>query len=109
MSKEEEKNYHLKEINSRKGRGLFASKNFDKNDVIFEEKSLVNVQESSNRYEALVCNHCHAFLGHKSHQIQFLSKTINYQDLISNLLEEKAIVQCQCGQLYCGNQCYHHA
>ncbi|BDA42304.1 probable SET and MYND domain-containing protein 5 [Coccomyxa sp. Obi] len=61
-----------------KGRGLFASKDFAEEELIFKEPPLVGAQHTSNRADALVCSHCFSFIG--SIGIQIAHRLLSRKD-----------------------------
>ncbi|KAL1123009.1 hypothetical protein AAG570_003333 [Ranatra chinensis] len=54
-----DKGYEVRNLGQPKGVGLFATKTFEENDVIFEEKPIVSCQFAWNEtYEYSACHHC---------------------------------------------------
>uniref|UniRef100_A0A1B6F9J3 Protein-lysine N-trimethyltransferase SMYD5 n=1 Tax=Cuerna arida TaxID=1464854 RepID=A0A1B6F9J3_9HEMI len=55
----EDPGYEVREVDSYKGKGLFATKSFQPGDIIFEEVPIVSCQFSWNKdYGYLACDHC---------------------------------------------------
>ncbi|KAK9811846.1 hypothetical protein WJX72_011125 [[Myrmecia] bisecta] len=46
-----------------KGKGVFAKREFEKDELLFKEPPLVGGQDTANKAQALVCSHCFCFLG----------------------------------------------
>ncbi|XP_041979998.1 SET and MYND domain-containing protein 5 [Aricia agestis] len=95
--------------NNKKGKGLFATKQFKRGDVILEENPLVSCQFAWNAaYRYLACDHCMRPLETPEQNVRRLS---NKQDIVlphSNCFESDLlnITSCnQCGILYCSEEC----
>lgn len=106
-------------IDAAHGNGIFATKDYEKGDVIFREKPTVSFQQSYNRQEAWTCAHCGKFLGSLDEQ---LAKHLGLTRLriVSNIhlpasskyqTTTTEAVQCiaGCGEMYCSEPCREHS
>eukprot|EP00210_Caulerpa_lentillifera_P007793 g7437.t1 len=112
-----------KHDDSRKGRGLFATMNIHKGETILIEKPLISMQDSDNKRDALVCSHCLKHAGRLEDQLYWylLNHTTDDDPLDQQLrsqfeakavylprfgtLEECELIYCDCGAVYCSEQC----
>lgn len=53
----------VKYIRSDIGKGVFATQNFEKDDLVLKERMLVGAQHTQNKADALVCSFCFCFIG----------------------------------------------
>eukprot|EP00026_Physarum_polycephalum_P006391 Phypoly_transcript_06433.p1 GENE.Phypoly_transcript_06433~~Phypoly_transcript_06433.p1 ORF type:complete len:455 (+),score=67.98 Phypoly_transcript_06433:59-1366(+) len=112
-------------INPTKGRGLFAEKDFEANDVVLVDKSLIAMQHVKNRMVAITCANCFRFLGSLEYQLAHLTKFCSMKPVsksfrfpaIPGVPQEQdpffttQIVDCpgNCGEKYCSNECQQQA
>ncbi|KYQ94027.1 hypothetical protein DLAC_04299 [Tieghemostelium lacteum] len=109
-----------KYISENKGRGLFAEKSFEKDEVIFSERPLFSVQHVYNRSTAWTCGNCFKFLGSLNRQLAHYKKLFGIKDQISipespdvcnqqlNQYEfQTKVFSCfaKCGEKYCSEEC----
>ncbi|GAM17617.1 hypothetical protein SAMD00019534_007920, partial [Acytostelium subglobosum LB1] len=105
-------------ISEAKGRGLFAEKQFEKDEVIFTEPPLFAVQHVYNRPIAWTCGNCFRFLGSLNRQINHYRRLFNLKDktelvpLPDNTTAtphefQTAVLSCfaKCGEKYCSEAC----
>lgn len=129
---------HLYYFLSLQGKGLFATKKFDKGDIILEEDPLVSCQFAWNAaYRYLACDYCMrldsfllliAHLLHKLHSknVSYFSRPLETPEQNVRRLSCKPdivlphancfdinlenVATCdQCGILYCGEECRQQA
>ncbi|XP_020102311.1 histone-lysine N-methyltransferase ATXR2 [Ananas comosus] len=48
---------------SRHGKGVYANRDFTKDELILKDQILVGAQHSSNKVDCLVCSYCYRFIG----------------------------------------------
>ncbi|KAI3436369.1 hypothetical protein D9Q98_002422 [Chlorella vulgaris] len=52
-----------------KGKGLFATKDFEQGEIVLHEAPLAAFQHTNSRREAIVCSHCFRFVGSLEKQV----------------------------------------
>jgi hypothetical protein len=101
-----------------KGRGLFAEKDFVKDEVIFTETPLCAMQHVENRAAAWTCANCFAFLGSLEAQLTNLQMYCGIPTNPNLRLPHSAaakpntsFVDCVggCGEKYCNEHCRQQA
>lgn len=101
--------FEIRPVNSKKGKGLFASKSFDEGDIILEENPIVSCQFTWNaacKYKA--CDFCMRPLETAEENVRRLTAKpdiiLPHPDCCTtNLLSP---VSCDsCGSLYCSQTC----
>lgn len=91
-----------------KGVGIFACKNFEEDDVIFEEEPIVAAQFYWNeKYGYLSCHHCLRPLETTDENIKRLTNNENIVVPYPNLCptEKTQHVYCDCGVGFCSASC----
>jgi hypothetical protein len=113
----------VRDINGHRGKGLFATRSFSKDEIILSERPLVALQHVSNRQSAACCGQCFKFLGNLQEQIQYHEQSLNLLDTTEEMMDdEDALVvapifhfetslECvgNCGILYCSDNCRSEA
>jgi len=96
----------------KKGRGLFAEKDFAKGEVIFTEKPLCAMQHVENRAAAWTCGNCFAFLGSLESELINLQMYCGLPTNTKFRLPQSnsaptQYVDCSggCGEKYCSEEC----
>ncbi|XP_046978047.1 histone-lysine N-trimethyltransferase SMYD5 [Vanessa cardui] len=101
--------FEIRISNSKKGKGLFATKQFNEGDIILEEEPLVSCQFAWNAaYRYLACDHCMRPLETPEQNVIRLSGKPDILLPHSNCFEDDLlnITSCnQCGILYCSEEC----
>jgi len=110
-------------INSQKGKGLFALRDFQPGEIIFQEKPFIAQQHIGNRWKVTCCTHCFRFLGspfppqfyHLNHlislyqqfQIEIPTEILSYTSHFSETFPKPNLFPCTggCGELYCSIEC----
>ncbi|XP_054264416.1 histone-lysine N-trimethyltransferase SMYD5 [Macrosteles quadrilineatus] len=108
----DEKGYEVREIDSHKGKGLFATKGFEPGDVIFEEVPLVCCQYAWNKdYGYSACDHCMRPLESVEENVRRLtSRHIGLPHPECDPTDKSRHVSCpSCGVKYCSNSCQNLA
>ncbi|XP_013141688.1 PREDICTED: SET and MYND domain-containing protein 5 [Papilio polytes] len=105
--------FEIRTSNSKKGKGLFATKKFDKGDIILEEDPLVSCQFAWNAaYRYLACDYCMRPLETPEQNVRRLSCkpdiVLPHANCFDINLENVATCD-QCGTLYCGEECRQRA
>ncbi|CAM9529101.1 unnamed protein product [Chrysoparadoxa australica] len=100
-----------------RGRGLFATQDFEAGASLFLERPLVALQSRSNISDVMVCGNCLGFVGTVGSQLALLEGTPREQCLknleaqaagpSSTLLSPVPPVHCSqgCGEVYCSGSC----
>lgn len=103
-----------------KGYGIKAIKNYDEDDIIFEENPIVCAQFLHNKDFFLACSHCMRSLEKPSAMLKRLSgievELPSHFDPALSDLNQPQIFSCQhCSDVYCSEHCqqeayqqYHH-
>ncbi|CAG9134876.1 unnamed protein product [Plutella xylostella] len=105
--------YEIRISNSKKGKGLFATKKFAEGDVILEEDPLVSCQFAWNAaYRYIACDHCMRPLETPEQNVRRLANkpdfVLPYPDCVDIGFGQP--VPCdQCGVLYCSEGCRNKA
>ncbi|KAJ8716760.1 hypothetical protein PYW07_003387 [Mythimna separata] len=105
--------FEIRTSNSKKGKGLFATKKYDQGDVILEEDPLVSCQFAWNAaYRYLACDYCMRPLETPEQNVRRLSCkpdiVLPHSDIFEINIE--SITNCdQCGTLYCSEGCRQNA
>lgn len=105
--------YEVRTSNNKKGKALFATKMYNKGDVILEEDPLVSCQFAWNAaYRYLACDHCMTPLETPEQNVQRLSCKPDIILPHSDCYETNVgnIMNCDnCGVLYCSEGCKQKA
>ncbi|KAL0880318.1 hypothetical protein ABMA27_002770 [Loxostege sticticalis] len=105
--------FEVRTSNSKKGKGLFATKKFDQGDIILEEDPLISCQFAWNAaYRYLACDHCMKPLETPEQNVRRLSCKPDIVLPHSNCVESnlECITSCdQCAVLYCSEACKQKA
>ncbi|XP_053604845.1 histone-lysine N-trimethyltransferase SMYD5 [Plodia interpunctella] len=105
--------YEIRPSSSKKGKGLFATKQYNQGDVILEEDPLVSCQFAWNAaYRYLACDHCMRPLETPEQNVRRLSCKPDIVLPHSNCYETNLenVTTCdQCGVLYCCESCKQQA
>eukprot|EP01133_Synstelium_polycarpum_P010796 gene10796-12580_t len=108
-------------ISDTKGRGLFAERSFEKDEIIFSEYPMFSVQHVYNRPIAWTCGNCFRFLGSLDRQVAHYRKAFGIARDKTELGEfpegsnphdfSTGIYSCfaKCGEKYCSEECRKHA
>ncbi|KAJ8723213.1 hypothetical protein PYW08_003125 [Mythimna loreyi] len=105
--------FEIRTSNSKKGKGLFATKKYDQGDVILEEDPLVSCQFAWNAaYRYLACDYCMRPLETPEQNVRRLSCkpdiVLPHSDIFEINID--SITNCdQCGVLYCSEACRQNA
>ncbi|CAK1585579.1 unnamed protein product [Parnassius mnemosyne] len=105
--------FEIRTSNSKKGKGLFATKKYDVGDVILEEDPLVSCQFAWNAaYRYLACDYCMRPLETPEQNVRRLSCkpdiVLPHASCFDINLEN--VTTCdQCGILYCSEDCKQRA
>ncbi|XP_045449804.1 histone-lysine N-trimethyltransferase SMYD5 [Melitaea cinxia] len=101
--------FEIRVSNSKKGKGLFATKQYNEGDIILEEDPLVSCQFAWNAaYRYLACDHCMRPLETPEQNVRRLSAKPDIVLPHSDCFETDLlnITSCnQCGILYCSEEC----
>ncbi|KAM3958451.1 SET and MYND domain containing, class 5 [Aphomia sociella] len=105
--------FEIRNSNNKKGKSLFATKQYEQGDIILEEDPLVSCQFSWNAaYRYLACDHCMRPLETPEQNVRRLSCKPDIVLPHSNCFETnlETVTTCdQCGVLYCCESCKQQA
>jgi hypothetical protein len=104
-------NTELRLVSPEIGVGLFASRDFAKDECVFTSKPLLAMQHVANQRVAYCCQHCFKHLGGVLGQMECLFREDAFSEIfkkISKLTElhsNSSVVKCECGVSYCSESC----
>ncbi|XP_063381431.1 histone-lysine N-trimethyltransferase SMYD5 [Cydia fagiglandana] len=105
--------FEIKTCNSKKGKAMFSTKNYEPGDIILEEDPLVSCQFAWNAaYKYIACDHCMRPLETPEQNVRRLSANpdmvLPHPDCYDMCLDN--ITSCdQCGAYYCSESCRQQA
>eukprot|EP01116_Phalansterium_solitarium_P017692 TRINITY_DN4422_c0_g1_i1.p1 TRINITY_DN4422_c0_g1~~TRINITY_DN4422_c0_g1_i1.p1 ORF type:complete len:437 (-),score=140.73 TRINITY_DN4422_c0_g1_i1:114-1385(-) len=109
----------IKFIDSAKGRGVFAKRNFKEGDLVFSEPPLVAVQSSEIKNEVESCASCMRFVGSLEDQLRRAAPEAEVAELPdkdrcavdTTVFPLPQAVRCTngCAEVYCGAECRENA
>lgn len=94
----------VKNLGARYGRVVFAGRDFKQGEMLWRERPLISLQDSSSRRDPNVarsCGYCMQFVGTLEEQLAYYDALIES----NNFPIYKDVFHCACGELYCSKEC----